>query len=199
MEGVKTKRTRPLLDMTPMVDLAFLLVTFFMLTTKFRPEEAVIVDTPSSVAEVSLPEKDIMTITVDKEGRIFFGVDSKQQREGLIRKMDEKYALQLNEAELQMFAQQPTMGMPLGGLKKFLAMEAEEKNRIWQPGIPADSAGNELADWIVFSRTLNPNLRIAIKADQQTGYPVVRSLIRTLQDNNINRFHLITNLEMKGT
>lgn len=199
MEGVKPKRTRPSLDMTPMVDLAFLLVTFFMLTTKFRPDEPVIVDTPSSVAEVKLPDKDIMTITVDKEGRIFFGVDSKHHREQIIRKMDEKYALQLNETEVQNFALQSTIGMPLGGLKQFLDLEAEEKHTVKQPGIPADSARNELADWIVFSRTVDPNLRIAIKADQQTGYPVVRSLIKTLQDNNINRFHLITNLELKGT
>lgn len=199
MEGVKTKRTRPLLDMTPMVDLAFLLVTFFMLTTKFRPEEPVIVDTPSSVAEVRLPEKDVMTIMVDKEGRIFFGVDSKHHREALIRKIDGKYGLQLNDAEFQEFALQSSIGVPVGGLKRFLDLEPEAKSSLKQPGIPADSIRNELADWIVFSRTVNPNLRIAIKADQQTGYPVVRSLIKTLQDNNINRFHLITNLEVKGT
>lgn len=199
MDGVKTKRTRPLLDMTPMVDLAFLLVTFFMLTTKFRPEEPVIVDTPSSVAEVRLPDKDIMTITVDKEGRIFFGVDSKHHREEIIRKMNEKYTLNLEEADFQDFALQSSIGMPLGGMKQFLDMEEQERNIMKQPGIPADSAQNELADWIIFSRSADPNLRIAIKADQQTAYPVVRSLIRTLQDNNINRFHLITNLEMKGT
>lgn len=198
MEGVKPKRTRPSLDMTPMVDLAFLLVTFFMLTTKFRPDEPVIVDTPSSIAEVKLPDSDIMTITVDKEGRIFFGVDSRHQREEVMRRMDEKYALQLNEAAIQKFAGQSSIGMPVGGLKQFLEMEAEEKNTLKQPGVPADSSRNELADWIVFSRSVNPNLRIAIKADQQTAYPVVRSLIRTLQDNNINRFHLITNLELKG-
>lgn len=199
MDSVKTKRTRPSLDMTPMVDLAFLLVTFFMLTTQFRPDEPVIVDTPSSIAEVRLPEKDVMTITVDKEGRIFFGVDSKHHREEIIRKMDEKYALKLNQEEMLNFSLQSTIGMPLGGIKNFLNLEAEEKLGIKQPGIPADSIRNELADWIVFSRSINPNLRIAIKADQQTAYPVVKSLIKTLQENNINRFHLITNLELAGT
>ena len=74
-------------DLTAMVDLAFLLVTFFMLTTKFRPEEPVMVDTPSSVAEIKLPDRDIMMLIIDSEGRIFYDVDGKQTRVNILQKM----------------------------------------------------------------------------------------------------------------
>ena len=53
-----------------MVDLAFLLVTFFMLTTKFRPDEPVIVDQPSSVSQIPLPDKGVLMLTIDGKGRV---------------------------------------------------------------------------------------------------------------------------------
>ena len=87
MPKVKPHRAPPSLDMTPMVDLAFLLVTFFMLISKFAPEEVVVVDTPSSTSDIKLPESDILTITVDKNGRIFYGVEGQHTKRELIDKM----------------------------------------------------------------------------------------------------------------
>ena len=52
MPAVRPRRPSPKLDMNPMVDLAFLLVTFFMLTTTFRTEEPVLVDVPASHSEI---------------------------------------------------------------------------------------------------------------------------------------------------
>ncbi len=71
------------MDMTPMVDVAFLLLTFFMLTTSFKPPESVQIELPSSHSAFKLPESDVMIITVTKEGRIFLGVDQQQLRERL--------------------------------------------------------------------------------------------------------------------
>lgn len=191
----KVKRSRPILDMTPMVDLAFLLVTFFMLTTKFAPEEPVIVDMPSSVSEIKLPDTDILTISISNEGKVFFNMDGKYTREKLIKSMGEKYNLTFSDDEVSAFATTSSIGLPVGNLKEYLNMEPEERKQIQQPGIPCDSAHNELADWIVYSRVSNPKLRIALKGDRNVEYTVFKKVLKTLQDNNINRFNMITNLE----
>ena len=68
----KTKRVGFKLDMTPMVDVGFLLLTFFMLTTQFKPPEVAEVIIPTSHSKFKLPDADVMTVTVDKEGNIYF-------------------------------------------------------------------------------------------------------------------------------
>ena len=63
------------MDMTPLVDVAFLLLTFFMLTTQFKPPEEVSVILPSSHSAFKLPESNVMMITVNEDGEIWLGVD----------------------------------------------------------------------------------------------------------------------------
>ncbi|MDE3056903.1 MAG: biopolymer transporter ExbD [Bacteroidota bacterium] len=83
MPKIKKRRVGVKLDMTPMVDVAFLLLTFFMLTTSFKPQEAVQIVLPDSHSAFKLPEIDVMTITVSKDGRVFLGLDSPILREKL--------------------------------------------------------------------------------------------------------------------
>jgi biopolymer transport protein ExbD len=198
MGKVKVHRSSTSIDMTPMVDLAFLLVTFFMLTTKFAPEEPLAVDMPTSVSEIKLPDTDILTISISKNGIVFFNMDGKYNREELLSKMGEKYGIQFSLDEIHSFSLLSTMGVPVGNLKQFLGMAPEDRKLVKQPGIPCDSLNNELADWIILSRTTNPKLRIAIKGDRDAEYPVIKNVITTLIDRKVNRFNLITNME-KGS
>lgn len=195
MPKVKVPRKSTSVDMTAMTDVAFLLLTFFMLATKFKPDEPVIVDTPSSISEIKLPDTDIMLITIDKDGRVFFGIDGQFTRAELIKKIGEKYQISFTEAEIAEFSLLSTVGVPVKDLKAFLALKAEDRKNFTQPGIPIDSLNNEFADWVWQARLSNNNVRVAVKGDQETMYPVVKQVIATLQEKKVNRFNFITSLE----
>ena len=195
MGKVKVHRASTAIDMTPMVDLAFLLVTFFMLTATATPDEPVAVDMPTSVSEIPIPDINVLTISVSKEGGVYFNMDGKYNRQELLGKIGERYGIQFTEEETKVFSVLSSIGVPIGQLKGFLALDREDRGLVKQPGIPCDSVNNELKDWVVLSRTTNPKLRIAIKGDRDANYPTIKNVINTLIDNRVNRFNLITNME----
>ncbi len=80
MPRIKVRRVGIRIDMTPLVDIAFLLLTFFMMTTQFKPLEEVEIILPSSHSEFKLPESDVMTINISEDGRLFLGLDSQRLR-----------------------------------------------------------------------------------------------------------------------
>jgi biopolymer transport protein ExbD len=197
MPKIKIPKKSPSLDMTPMVDLAFLLVTFFMLTTKFRPDEPVIVDMPSSVSEIPLPDKNVFLITVDKDGRVFYNVEGQQIRTTILEKMAERYKVQFTPQEEKRFAVLSSFGMPMEKMKAYLNADEEgrKKMNLETKGIPIDSVNNQLSDWINFGRHAGPQYNMAIRGDGDADLPTIKRVISILQDNKANRFALITNLE----
>jgi biopolymer transport protein ExbD len=197
MPRIKIPKKSPSLDMTPMVDLAFLLVTFFMLTTKFRPDEPVIVDMPSSVSEIPLPDKNVFLITVDKDGRVFYNVEGQQIRTSILEKMAERYKIQFTPAEEKRFSVLSSFGVPMENMKAYLDADEEGRKKInlTTKGIPVDSTNNQLSDWINFGRHAGPKYSIAIRGDGDADIPTVKRVISILQDNKANHFALITNLE----
>ncbi len=201
MGHAKLPRKSTHIDMTAMCDVAFLLLTFFMLATKFKPDEPVVVKTPSSISSIMLPDKDIMLLTVDTKGRIFFAIDNKVNRKALIDDINAEKSLNLTEAEKNAFAIDASIGIPLNQLKAYLAAPGTEHGSMEAnaPGIPSDTSvnapNNELAAWIKSARNTNPKLRICIKADGDASYPSVSKIIKTLEGWKIFKFNLITNLK----
>lgn len=203
----KMPRKSTNVDMTAMCDVAFLLLTFFMLATKFKPDEPVTVVTPNSISEIPLPDADIMMITVDPKGRIFFSVDNKNVRRSLIDDIDQYKNLGLTPAEKTSFALGSSIGVPFSQLKSYLAAAPGQQKEFdgTAPGIPTDtsvnSEANELAAWIRSARNNNPKLRITIKADGEAEYPNIQKVIKTLEGWKIFKFNLITGLKAvpKGT
>jgi len=197
MPKVKVPRKSTLIDMTAMCDVAFLLLTFFMLTTQFKSDESVIVDLPSSISEIKLPDTDILNITITKDGKVFFNIDNKNfARERLLSKISEKYPqLQFTPEEEKAFVLTGNIGVPLNQLKDYLSLDDFARKTYDQPGNPVDSTNNELGTWIMQGRLSNPNVRITIKGDQECPWPIVKKVMNTLQDKNVNKFNLITDLE----
>lgn len=197
MAKAKIKRHSTNIDMTAMCDVAFLLLTFFMLTAKAKPQETVTIDTPSSISDTKLPDSDIMTISVDIKGRAFFNVDNAKYRNDLILAMNSGYQLGLTQEEINKFARAGMIGVPRNQLKAYLARDPGDWASIEVPGIPADTTNNELAPWILEARKASGNkYRIVVKADGKTEYPAISRVINTLTALNINKFNLITDLEV---
>ena len=197
MPKVKVARKSTNIDMTAMCDVAFLLLTFFMLTTKFKADEPVTVQTPKSISEIKLPDNDIMSITVTKDGKVYYGVDGKFNREKLLQKISAKYNIPFTTEEQYAFSLTTAFGVPIPKLKSFLDMPPEDRKNIQQPGIPIDTSNNELGVWILNGRLANPNYRIAIRGDGDCPYTVIKKVIATLQAWHVNKFNLITNLEVR--
>lgn len=201
MPKAKLPRKSTHIDMTAMCDVAFLLLTFFMLATKFKPDEPVVVKTPSSISEITLPDVDVMLLTVDAKGRIFFSIDNKLKRKELINDINDVRKLGLSETEKNAFALGSSIGIPFNQLKSYLAAAPEQQKNMdaTAPGVAVDtsvlSPNNELAEWVKSARMSNPKLRICIKADGDASYPNVQKIIKTLEGWKIFKFNLITNLK----
>ncbi len=194
MPKVKIPRKSTAVDMTAMCDVAFLLLTFFILTTKFRPQEAVQIDIPSSTAQIPIPESNIMMFQISPDGRLFFGLDDQNTRMKLLDRLSSTYELALSVEQRETFRLLETWGVDIRNLPEFLSMDADDRAKYKQPGLNIDTIGgnHQVEDLILFSRQENNDLRIAIKGDKSTEYRYFDRLINALQNRKVNKFNLIT-------
>ena len=201
MPKIKLPTKSPHIDMTPMVDLFSVVLTFLMLTATMRQTEPAPVDTPSSISEKPTPDFNTMTLILSKDDRVFLNFDngsdtSYKFRPKVLAEMGKRYNVEFTESELRQFEKYPSsMGVPILKMKEFLATKDVKSQAVFQTGIPIDSTNNELAMWILCTRQINPNVQACIKGDSKTAYPTVKKVLGIMQDYKVNRFNLITNLE----
>jgi len=202
MPRIKVPRKSTAIDMTAMCDVAFLLLTFFILTAKPKVEDPVPVDTPSSTTQTIVPETDIATLTIGGKGKVFFGVEGFEIRKQLLLRMGEKYKIGFTPSEVERYAVMPSIGVPMSQVKQYINLDGDGRKEFKSTGIPTDSASNELFNWIYEARTVTKNisgkeLRITIKGDSQEEYPTIQRIIAILQKQKVNKFSLITSLKGK--
>jgi biopolymer transport protein ExbD len=201
MAKIKMNKKSTSTDMTAMCDVAFLLLTFFILTATAKVPEALPVDTPASTVQTKLPETDLATITIGK-GKVFFDLKGREVRKRALQLMGEKYGVTFTQDEMDKFALMEGFGVPIQSLSQIIAMKSADRNKAGQPGIPKDSLDNQLFQWIYNSRIANietndKELQIAIKGDAKEEYPAIHKVMDILQDQKINSFSLVTGLRGK--
>lgn len=185
--------------MTPFVDVAFLILAFFMLATKFKPPEAVTVKTPHSVSSDKLKEQDAVLIEFDSSGRVFFTMNTKKSSDNdlkldLIREINKNRNLGLTDVEMQNFKNNTTVGSPFNQLKTLLNLPDDQRDKVKQTGIPIDSTNNELTTWIGAAKLAFQGHQVLymIKGDNSATYPVFKGVIDALKANDEYKYKLIT-------
>ena len=197
MPKVKIPRKSTSVDMTAMCDVSFLLLTFFILTSKFKPTEPVAIDIPTSRSEITVT--DAIKISVDKNGKAYINYPSASFRIQALANMAEKFPTKypylgtLTDKQKATFSQVETFGCDAKALPDLLNRKPDEISKL-STGIPMDSLDNQLGDWIMAGRYVDPRMRIAIKGDKQTDVKAVQEVIKTLTDHDIHTFNLITTL-----
>lgn len=196
MGRAKIKKKSMFIDMTAMSDVTVLLLTFFMLTSTFVKKEPVQVFTPASVSEIKIPETNVLQILVDPQGKIFMSLDKQPDMKAVLEKMGEEYGVDFSPEQEKKFVTASTFGVPMRSMQKYLDLPAEQQDKLLKnEGIPCDSTDNQFKSWVRNARQVNPDLRIAIKADASTPYAVIKKVMSSLQDLRENRYNLITSLK----
>jgi len=197
MARAKVSRKSTAIDMTAMCDVAFLLLTFFILSAKPRTESPVKADTPSSSATFTIPETDYAVITIG-EDKVFYTIEGDNLRMETIKLMSDTWKVPFTTQQIKEFSTTEAFGLPLNQLGQFLDLPSAERSRFKAPGMQVDTNKvNDLSKWVEATRKANVAIdnvdtHIAIRADKQEDYPVVERVIKSLGKSGVNKFSLIT-------
>ncbi len=201
MPKIKVPRKSTNIDMTAMCDVAFLLLSFFILTTKFKPSEALAVTTPKSVSTVPAEQKDVVLITLDKDGKVYFSLSDENtaEKEEILNVVSQLKNIPLTDQEKASFKRSASfIGVPFSQLKSYLALPAEQAQKFNSPGIPVtDSANNELQIWMRAAQTAfqGSKMNLLVKGDNDAKYPSFKGVVDAFKRNDILKFQMITDPE----
>jgi biopolymer transport protein ExbD len=196
MSRPKLPRKSTSVDMTAMCDVAFLLLSFFILTTKFKPSEAIEVKTPSSVASKVAPEKDLVLITIDKDGKVFLSMDDESVKANIVNTLNQTRNMNL---DVNAFKKAEFFGTSFSQLSSFLSIPKEDLKGDKLPGIPVDSTKgpNELIEWMQLVKTAyeGKKMNLLLKGDNNAKYPSFQAVVNSFKKNDFLKFQMVTNPE----
>ena len=199
MGRAKLPRKSTNIDMTAMCDVAFLLLSFFILATKFKPPEALSVVTPSSVSTKVAPEKDVVLVTIDKDGKVYLSLSDNDmaEKKDMIEAINTSKNIGLTPAEKANFVNIPNayIGAPFSQLKSYLDKNPADLAHVVKPGIPAvDSTNNEMIDWFKAAADAfqGKKMNILVKGDDASKYPALQGVIIALKKNDLMKFQVVT-------
>jgi biopolymer transport protein ExbD len=198
MARPKLPRKSTIVDMTAMCDVAFLLLSFFILTTKFKPTEAVPIETPSSVSSKVAPEKDIVLVSINTEGKVFLTMDDLDRKKSVVSELNKNRNLGLSEAEINAAANTPFFGTPVSQLRSSLTVPKDKYVGVAFPGIPAkDSTNNEMMDWMsaITKAYQGAKMNLLLKGDMNSKYPTFRNIISAFKKYDQLKFQMVTSQE----
>jgi biopolymer transport protein ExbD len=199
MARAKLPRKSTTVDMTAMCDVAFLLLSFFILTAKFKPADALTVTTPSSVQTKIAPDKDVVLITIDKDNKVYLSVSdvNRTQKTDIIDAISTSKGLNLTAAQKANFANKPSayIGVPFTQLPAYLSKDADQIKALVLSGIPVDSAHNELVDWIAAAKNAfqGTRMNLIVKGDNASKYPAFQGVKNAFIKNDEMKFQIVTN------
>ena len=196
MGRAKIKRGSTNVDMTAMCDVAFLLLSFFILTTKFKPEEAIEVIPPSSVSSKAATDKDAFKVSINKDGQVFIDM-SEEMRGDVIKELAKERNLTFSPEDVKYFEQATFVGGPISQLNQFDRLNSEQIKATKLSGIPVDSTNNELQAWIsaAVQANLGTKINFYIKGDNSSKFPAFKAVIDAFKKNDIYKYNLVTNAE----
>ena len=194
MARAKIKRGSTTVDMTPMCDVAFLLLTFFILAAQFKPQDALNVTPPSSVSNKVAPQKNFLNVTIDKNNKVFLDMDQKLKAP-VLEELGKERNLTFSPQEVKEFENTGYVGVPLSQLKQLIKLTPEQIGKTDLPGIPVDSANNELAAWISAAKavSMGESLNFLIKGDDASKYTAFKSVVDAFKQNDEYKYNLVTN------
>lgn len=196
MARAKIKRGSTSVDMTPMCDVAFLLLTFFILAAQFKPTEAIEVTPPNSVSNKVAPQKKFLLVTIGKDNKVFLSMDPSIQSD-VLDELGKERNLNFSAEVKKKFATVPFVGVPISQLPQFVELNPEQMKGNLLPGIPVDSSNNELKAWIsaAVNAEMGEKLNFLIKGDDASKYPTFKSVIDAFTANDQYKYNLVTNVE----
>lgn len=193
----KSRRKLFYVDMFPMFNLLLIVLMFLLFYGRPLPRSPIDINLPVGHSfNTGDPDADFGTILVG-ENKVMFGLEYADVREDALKQMAAIYNVPFSPGDIAKFGKTDFIGTPLTSLKKYITNYYNFINYRAQAGLLPDLAcDDELFNWIRCARKAtvkqhNAQMRIAIAADGETPYPVIKKIISVLHKQHVNKFTIV--------